>query len=323
MKRKISQIAVMTTGGDAPGMNAAIRAVVRTAIYHGLKVFGVERGYAGLINGCFRPMDLRAVSGIINRGGTILHTVRSPEFKTKSGQAKAVANLKSRGIDAAVVIGGNGSLCGARALHNAGILSMAIPATIDNDILGTDTTIGFDTAVNTAMEAIDKIRDTGFSHERVFVVEVMGRESGFIALEVGIASGAEMVLIPERVCSSGRICRELGLGRKRGKLSSIIVMAEGAGNPFKLAGHIRKHVGMEVRVSVIGHMQRGGTPTATSRLLAARFGCASVEALVKGNTGKAVGIRNGSLVFNNLNAVAGKTKRIDLNDYRLIKFLER
>jgi 6-phosphofructokinase 1 len=290
----IKTIGVVTPGGDAPGMNTAIRSVVRTAIFHGLRVMAIERGYAGLIGGDIHSMDLKSVSGIVNRGGTILHTVRCPEFKKKSFRKIAARQLKEHGIDALVIIGGNGSLGGAYDLQREfGIVSMVVPASIDNDIPCTDSTIGFDTAVNTALDAIDKIRDTAASHERIFIIEVMGRDNGFIALEVGLGAGAEIIMVPEVKCDFDRVCKRLREGLDRGKLSSIIVAAEGVCRGQDLAEYIIKKLKVDVRVTVLGHIQRGGSPSAESRALACKLGSAAVELLLKGKKNKLVGMQNG------------------------------
>ncbi len=308
----------MTTGGDAPGMNAAIRAIVRSAIFAKFDVVGVERGYEGLIDGCFKILDIRSVSNIINKGGTILHTVRSKRFRQKLWRKKAYSNLAEHNVDAVIVIGGDGSLHGSRIMYQeSGVPCIVIPATIDNDLALTDYTIGFDTAVNTAVDAIDKIRDTATSHERVFIVEVMGREHGFLPLEVGLVSGAEIILIPESKFILKDIIAKLENGRKRGKASSIIVMAEGAGDSSKLAQEISKNTGLEVRVSVLGHMQRGGTPSAFSRSLACLFGAEAVELLKKGLFNRMVGIANSKIVSFDIDKVLRSEKKIDQKKYAL------
>ncbi|MEK7375646.1 MAG: 6-phosphofructokinase [Candidatus Margulisiibacteriota bacterium] len=319
---KVKRIAVLTTGGDAPGMNAAIRSVVRTAIFNGIEVIGVERGYAGLIGGEMKSLDVKSVSGIINRGGTILHTVRSAEFKQKAYRHKAADNIKEHLIDALVVIGGDGSLHGSAALYREfKIPSVVIPATIDNDLPKTDYTIGFDTAVNTAVEAIDKIRDTATSHERIFIVEVMGREHGFIALEVGLVSGAEIVLIPEVKFSINSVINEIEKGHNRGKSSSIIVKAEGAGEEAKIAAEIRKKTGLEVRISVLGHVQRGGAPSAFSRMLACKFGSHAVHLLMAGRYNRMVAVNGNNITSFPIDEVLKSKKTIDLESYRLAKVL--
>jgi 6-phosphofructokinase 1 len=308
----IKTIGVVTPGGDAPGMNTAIRSVVRTAIYHGLRVMAIERGYAGLIGGDIHPMDLKSVSGIVNRGGTILHTVRCPEFRKKSFRKIAARQIKDHGIDALVIIGGNGSLGGAHELSKEyGVISMVVPASIDNDIPCTDATIGFDTAVNTALDAIDKIRDTAASHERIFIIEVMGRDNGFIALEVGLGAGAEIIMVPEVKCDFDRVCGRLKEGLDRGKLSSIIVVAEGVCPGQDMAEYIRKKLKVDVRVTVLGHIQRGGSPSANSRSLACTLGSAAVEYLIKGQKNKLVGMVNGKVSLTDYAIALRSKKTID------------
>lgn len=318
----IRKIGVITTGGDAPGMNATIRAVVRTGIYHNIEVVGIRRGWAGLIDGDLTPMDLKSVSGILNRGGTILHTVRCPDFKTQKGQEKAVWVIKTNKIDGLIVIGGDGSFHGARELNMKwDIPSIGVPVTIDNDIAGTDYSIGFDTAVNTALDAIDKIRDTAFSHERIFVIEVMGRRRGFLALEVGLAGGAEMALIPEVKVSARTVVEKVKKWRKAGKTSCIIVVAEGACDSHKIAKQIQEKTGLDTRISVLGHIQRGGSPTAFSRLLASRLGAAAVDVLLKGGHTKMVGMVSNKVVTRDIDGAWKYDKKIDLDVYKLIDIL--
>jgi len=322
---KMEQIAVMTSGGDAPGMNACLRAVVRTAIYKKLKVIGVKRGYEGLVNQEFVRMELRSVSGIINRGGTILKTVRSNQIKTPDGLEKACKSIVENRIDGLIVIGGDGSFKGAMHLYEKCRIPMVgIPATIDNDVAGTDYTIGFDTAVNTALQAIDKIRDTATSHERVFIVEVMGRSRGFIALEVGVASGAEFILIPEIKYDLNKICESLSTAYKRGKSSCIIVMAEGAGNAFAIADQIEKETGLEARVSVIGYIQRGGSPSYRSRMIASLFGKHAVEVILgmkQGDPPEVVGIRAEKVISYKMEYVLKNEKKINRELYELAQIL--
>lgn len=314
----IKRIALLTSGGDGPGMNAAIRAVVRRAIYHGLEVVGVCHGYRGLMAGDFVPMPATAVSGIINRGGTILFTARSPEFKTDHGQKKAVAAIKRNDIDAVIVIGGDGSLHGAHDLwHKWRVPTVGVPGSIDNDLCGTDYSIGFDTAVNTALDAIDKIRDTATSHDRIFVVEVMGRTVGFIALHVGLAGGAEAILLPEIPFEISKIGTTIKQGRKRGKESYIIVVAEGAARGIAVAADIEAITGAETRATVLGHVQRGGAPTAADRVLATRLGAAAVDAVVGGRFGVMAGIRADKVVLTRLETVWQEKKTIDTTLYDL------
>ncbi len=308
----MEKIGVITAGGDAPGMNAAIRSIVRTAIFHGLKVVGVEQGYAGLIKGKIRSLDARSVSGIINLGGTMLKTARCEKIKTEEGIRKAADTLKSNKIDGLIVIGGDGSFRGAGEIYKAsGIPVVGVPATIDNDVAGTDTTIGFDTAVNTALFTIDRIRDTATSHERVFLVEVMGRKRGFLALAVGFAEGAEFILIPEIKFDIEAICKKLKQGRKKGKTSEIIVMAEGAGDSSQIVKEIKERTRYDVRLTVLGHALRGGPPTAQSRVLANQFGAYAVELLLRGTKKRMVGIKGGKIISVDLEYSWQKTKEID------------
>ena len=321
-KKKIKSIAVVTPGGDAPGMNTAIRAVVRTGIYYGLKVWGIKQGWWGLMNGHVEELGPKSVSGIINKGGTILHTRRCPEFRDKKNRKIAYQELKSREIDGLVVIGGDGSLGASSVItKETGLPINVIPATIDNDIPGTDFTIGFDTAVNTALEAIDKIRDTATSHKRLFVVEVMGRRNGFIALDVGLSAGAEAILIPEVKYDIKKLVKQIKAGQERGKESYIIVVAEGAGDAIKICDQLKKQLKIEVRLSNLGHMQRGGTPTAFSRELACKLGAAAVELLLAGRAGNLVGAASDSVCVCPISRVAGKSKKIDLGQLRLANML--
>ena len=297
----MKRIGVLTSGGDSPGMNAAVRAVVRAAVYHGVEVFGIERGYQGLIDDKVCPLGARSVSGIINHGGTFLHTARCMEFYQAEGRAKAAETLKTHGIEGLVVIGGDGSYRGALALHaEHGIRCIGLPGTIDNDIGGTDYTIGYDTALNTAMEAIDRIRDTAQSHDRLFFVEVMGRHSGYIAMMSGIAGGAEDILVPETPTDINALTEHLRKGARAGKVSAIVVVAEGdeAGNAFEIAKKVAETSEFtDSRVAVIGHLQRGGRPTAFDRILASRVGIRAVEALLEDETGKMVGVSANSVVL--------------------------
>lgn len=321
----IRSLAVLTSGGDSAGMNPCIRAVVRYAIYNGLRVYGVYRGYKGLVNGEIFEMNVSSVGGIINKGGTILYTARLPEFKQYEVKKKAVENLEKLGIDALVVIGGDGSFRGAHELFkDFGLRVIGVPGTIDNDIKGTDYTIGYDTAINVAMEAIDKIRDTATSHERLFIVEVMGRNAGYIANAVGLASGAEDVLIPEVELNLEETIERIIQGRKRGKTSSIIVVSEGiktSMNILQLAGYIEGKTGFETRVTILGHLQRGGSPTALDRIYASRMGSYAVELLIRGDTDKMVGIVSDELVSIPLEEAFEKKKDFDESVYRLIKVL--
>lgn len=291
----MKKIAVLTSGGDAPGMNAAIRAVVRAAIYNGVEVVGIPRGFSGVMRGDTIPMNLGSVADIIQRGGTILYTARSEEFKTPEGQQQGVQSLRQAGVDGLVVVGGDGSFHGAQVLDRLGVATIGVPGTIDNDIPCTDETIGFDTAVQTAVEAIDKIRDTATSHERTFVVEVMGRHAGDLALTVGLAGGAESILIPEIPFQLEDVIAKLERGVARGKRHSIIVVAEGAGSGIEIGKYLQHHTGFDVRVTVLGHIQRGGPPTARDRMLASELGSHAVELLLAGEHGKMVGVERGQL----------------------------
>jgi 6-phosphofructokinase 1 len=325
--QKLKRIAVLTTGGDCPGLNAAIRAVVRTGIYYKIDVMGVRRGYQGLIDNDFISMPAESVSNILQRGGTILKTARSEKFKTDAGQKAAYENIKRNGIDALVVIGGDGSFRGMHQFTKQyPVRVIGIPKTIDNDIYGTDFSIGYDTAVNTVIQAVDKIRDTAASHDRLFFIEVMGREAGMIALTSGIAVGAEAILIPETKTKMEQLINILERGWKRKKASMIVIVAEGddAGGAYAIAKEVKKKFNeYDTRVSVLGHMQRGGSPTATDRLLAGRLGVAAVEALIDGRKDDMVGIVNNKVVFTPLEEVASKKKDIDVNLLRIAEILSR
>lgn len=315
MDTEISTIAVMTSGGDSPGMNAALRAVVRGANRYNLTVWGIYRGYQGLIEDKFVELDSEKVSNIIQRGGTILKSARSQEFRTEEGRTQAAVNLKNKGIDALVVIGGDGTFTGANLLskeHNIRVIG--IPATIDNDIIGTDETIGYDTALNTAIEAIDKIRDTADAHERMFLVEVMGRDAGFIALETGIAVGAELSLLPEELTSISDIKSQLKDMLKEQKRSSLVVVAEGdeTGGALKLAEKIKDDFAKyDLRVCILGHIQRGGSPSARDRVLASRLGASAINVLMEGHNEVMVGVVNNALKITPLRVAVAKKKGLD------------
>ncbi|MFO7152418.1 MAG: 6-phosphofructokinase [Bacillota bacterium] len=317
----MKRIGVLTSGGDAPGMNAAIRAVVRSAIFNGVEVYGIKRGYTGLLAKDYAEMSLRSVGDIIHRGGTILRTARSEEFKTKEGVEKALKNIEELGIEGLVVIGGDGSFRGALELAKRGVPVIGIPGTIDNDIPCTDYTIGFDTAVNTVVEAVNKIRDTATSHERTFIIEVMGRESGYIALYSGLACGAETILIPEKPYTMKDLCDKIMNGYKRGKLHSIIILAEGAGNAYEVRDKIKEITGLESRIIVLGHLQRGGTPTAFDRIVASKMGGKAVELLLEGISGKMVGWVKGEIVVVDLEKVFSTKKPFDDELYELANVL--
>jgi 6-phosphofructokinase 1 len=325
---KIKKLAVLTSGGDAPGMNVAIRAVVRTAIYNGLEVVGVKEGYSGMINNDFIPMASKNVSDIISKGGTILKTARCEEFRTKEGRQIAYDNAKAQGIDALVVIGGDGSFQGAKLFSEEfDIPTVGIPGTIDNDLFGTDSTIGYDTALNTVIEAIDKIRDTATSHKRMFFVEVMGRDAGFLALRSGIGSGAEAILIPEVHTPYEKLKTYLNDKTKGHKSSSIVIVAEGAegmkeGGVFKLAERVKAdYPELDIRVSVLGHMQRGGAPSAFDRVLASQLGRAAVEALLDAQQSIMVGIQNNKVTHVPFNQAIKNKKSVNLDLLALSEIL--
>lgn len=312
MNEPIKKIAVLTSGGDAPGMNAAIRAVVRACTYYRVDCIGVYRGYQGLIEGDFEVLAARQVSNIINKGGTILKSARSAEFRTVEGRAKAFENLKKAGVGALVIIGGDGTFTGGlKFIEEFNFPVVGIPGTIDNDIYGTDNTIGYDTALNTVVEVIDKIRDTASSHNRLFFIEVMGRDAGFIALNAGIGAGAEEILIPEKNLGLDRLVESLSRSREKGKTSSIVVVSEGdkiGKNVFELADYIKeKYPFYDIRVSVLGHMQRGGSPSCYDRVLASRLGVAAVETLLDRTSGVMVGVTN------NVVTSVGFNKAIKMN----------
>ncbi|MDQ0862351.1 6-phosphofructokinase [Bacillus sp. V2I10] len=321
----MNKIAVLTSGGDAPGMNTAIRAVVRRGIFKGLDVVGVQNGYKGLMNGEFVSMDLGSVGDIIHRGGTILQSTRCQEFKEAEGQQQALAQLEKEGIDGLIVIGGNGTFEGARKLTAKGFPTIGIPGTIDNDIAGTEYTIGFDTAVNTAVEAIDKIRDTAASHERTYVVEVMGRDAGDIALWAGMCAGAESIIIPEADHDVDDVIDRIKQGYKRGKTHSIIVVAEGAfngvGKGIEIGRVIRERTGFDTKVTILGHLQRGGSPSAYDRMMSSQMGAKAVDLLVESEKGVMVGLKNGKLIHSPFEEAAKEKHSVDLSIYHLARSL--
>lgn len=317
----MKKIGVLTSGGDSPGMNAAIRAVVRKAIFHGLEVYGIYHGYAGLISGKIEKLELGSVGDIIHRGGTMLYTARCEEFKTLEGQKKGIEQLKKHGIEGLVVIGGDGSYRGAKKLTEHGFPCVGVPGTIDNDIPGTDFTVGFDTALNTVIDAIDKIRDTATSHERTYVIEVMGRHAGDIALWSGLAGGAESILIPEADFEMDDIIARLKRGHERGKKHSIIIVAEGVGSGVEIGKKIQEMTNFETRVSVLGHIQRGGSPTAFDRVLASRLGAFAVELLLNNQGGRCVGIQNNQLVHHDMLEILDQKHTIEQKMYQLSKEL--
>ncbi|MFC5529137.1 6-phosphofructokinase [Cohnella yongneupensis] len=313
----VKKIAVLTSGGDSQGMNAAVRAVVRSGLYRGLEVFGIQRGYQGLLNQDLRPMDLRSVGDIIQRGGTILQTARCKEFMTPEGQQRGADVLREHDIDGLVVIGGDGSYQGANKLSKLGIKTMGLPGTIDNDIPFTDFTIGFDTAVSIVVDAINKLRDTMTSHERSSVVEVMGRHCGDIALYAGLASGAEAILVPEVPFDVKEISLRMKDNFLKGKRHGIVVVAEGVGSGEDIARGITEFSGIEPRVTVLGHIQRGGSPTHNDRILASQLADYAVQKLQEGDSGKAIGIIKGEFVATDIDKVVSTKKSFNIDLYNL------
>jgi 6-phosphofructokinase 1 len=325
MEKKVTKIGVMTSGGDSPGMNAAIRAVVRTGIYNGLEVYGIMRGYSGLIENDIHQMDSRSVANIIQRGGTILKTARSKAFITPEGRKIAYDHLKQHGIDGLVIIGGDGSFKGAQTFSNEyDIPCIGLPGTIDKDIAGTDVTIGFDTAVNTAVEAIDKIRDTMDAHDRLFIVEVMGRDAGYIALHSGIATGAENILIPENKTDIEELISSLTEKEKRKKLVNLVVVAEGGeyGDANKLANIIKERIpSADIRVCILGHIQRGGSPSCEDRLIASHMGYYAVESLLIGRHNVMIGVVNNKIHYTPLDKAVKEKQKIGQEWMKIVKIL--
>ena len=314
----MKSIAVLTSGGDAPGMNPAVRAVVRTACQRGIKVYGVDRGYTGLINGDIHEMNLRSVSDIITRGGTILYSARCPEFKTEEGLQKAVATCIKFGIDGMVIIGGDGSFRGARDLSLRGIPCIGLPGTIDNDISCTDYTIGYDTCLNTIVQMVDRIRDTSESHDRCTVVEVMGRGAGYLALEAGIAVGATSIIVPEVEYDIERdVIARIREFQKTGKKHFVVIVAEGVGGTAEIAKKIEAETGVESRATILGHVQRGGSPTARDRIMASQMGSRAVDLLTQGIGNRVIGIRDNKIVDFDIFEALKMTKTIDMKDYEL------
>lgn len=322
----IQRIAVLTSGGDAPGMNAAIRSVVRCAVSKGWTTYGIRNGYQGLINGTFEPMGTREVGGIMQRGGTILGSARCEEFKTVDGREQAIRNLNIRGIDALVVIGGNGTQSGSAALSDMGFPVVGIASTIDNDLYGSDVTIGVDTALNIALEAIDRLKVTASSHQRAFIVEVMGRNCGYIALMSGLAGGAEAVTLPEFDTDVEELAKTLRLAYEHGKSHAIIVAAEGAKyNAAALTEYFKTNQerhGFSIRSTILGHVQRGGEPTAADRVLGSKFGMGAVEAISHGEFGVLVGIHDNHIITTPYSEVVGKSKPLDEELLLLMKVLD-
>lgn len=317
----MKRIAVLTSGGDAPGMNAAVRAVVRYAIYNEIEVYGVQRGYKGLMEGELFPMSISSVGDIIQRGGTILKSARSLEFKTPEGQKDAINVLNVYKIDGLVVIGGDGSFRGAQKLSEQGVPAIGVPGTIDNDLAYTDFTIGFDTAVNTALDAISKLRDTSSSHERVSIVEVMGRNCGDIALYAGLGGGAEAILVPEVPYDIDEICKKLIESKRRGKTQSIIVVSEGAASSIKIGEEISAKTGMETRTTILGHIQRGGSPSGADRILATKMGAEAVECLLQGKRARVIGIKANKIFDMDIDEALEEKQYFDIEMHNLSKIL--
>ncbi|MCT4507278.1 MAG: 6-phosphofructokinase [Tepidibacter sp.] len=317
----MKKIALLTSGGDAPGMNAAVRAVARSAIYNGCKVYGVNRGYRGLIDGDLFEMELSSVGDIIHRGGTILKSARCLEFIEEEGRKKALNVLRVFGIDGLVVIGGDGSFKGAQKLSEMGFPAIGVPGTIDNDLAYTDYTIGFDTALNTVIDAISKIRDTSYSHERLSIIEVMGRHCGDIALYAGLAGGAEIIIIPESDYNEDDICKKLIQSKNRGKAHSIIMLAEGVGGSRDLAQRIKDKTGIESRATILGHIQRGGSPSAFDRIIASQMGAKAVELLINGKSSRVVGIKNNSIIDMDIHEALAMERKLDKDIYKLVDIL--
>ncbi len=306
----MKRIGILTSGGDSPGMNSALRASVRAALALGWKVIGIHRGYSGLINEEFQELDSRSVSGILQFGGTILQTARSKEFFLDEGRRKAADIIRKNGIDALVVIGGNGSLTGALKLHELGVITVGIPGSIDNDLYGTDMAIGVDTALNTIIQAVDKIKDTASSHDRAFIIEVMGRESGYLAVMSAMASGAEFAIVPEVPYDIKVISEKLRRRYEEKRSNSIIIVAEGATSAYQIEKELRDEVGFETRVTVLGHIQRGGSPTVFDRIIASQFGYFAIDFLKKGGSGNMVGLVNDNIVFTPYQEAISKVKPI-------------
>ncbi len=325
MSSEIKKIAVFTSGGDAPGMNAGIRAVVRACVYHNIEVFGVYRGYDGLIENDIVKLNARSVSNIIQRGGTILKSARCDEFRTPEGRQKAYENLKNRNIDALIAIGGNGTFTGLHVFYEQfGIPAICLPGTIDNDLPGMDYTIGYDTATNTAVEAIDKIRDTALSHNRLFFIEVMGRHSGYIAINSGIAGGAVSIVIPEAETPIDELIAQLDVGAENNKKSSLVVVAERgqSGSVWEIADQVKEKAPYyDIKVTILGHLQRGGSPTYFDRVLASRLGVAAVEGLLEGKKDVMIGVKDNQIVYVDFDRVNNQRHEIDDESLRLAKIL--
>ncbi|MDR0616480.1 MAG: 6-phosphofructokinase [Synergistaceae bacterium] len=317
----MKRIGILTSGGDAPGMNAAIRSVTRTAIYNGMEVIGFRRGYEGLLEGDVIPLSVSSVGGIVHRGGTILRTARCERFTKPEGVREGLQRLKEYDIDALVVIGGDGSFHGAYELHKLGFPVVGIPGTIDNDIAGTDCTIGFDTACNTALQCIEKLRDTASSHERLFLVEVMGRNAGFLALEAAVAAGAEYAMVPEVPFDLDLLCKKLRYAKERGKSHSLIIVAEGVMPASELQSLLKDTGGYDARITVLGHIQRGGSPSSFDAVLASRLGAGAIDALIRGEFGTMVGRINGEIVASPIQVSWEQKKKLDTGMMELVEIL--
>lgn len=314
-------IGILTSGGDAPGMNAAIRSIVRTAIYNNLKVLGIKQGYNGLLNGEIEEMNLSSVADIIHRGGTMLRSARCDEFKTEEGLEKALNVIRVFGIDGLIILGGDGTFKGAEKLWEKGVPTICIPCTIDNDMGYTDYTIGFMTAVETVVDAMGKVRDTSTSHGRANIIEVMGRDCGDIALYAGLAGGAESIIVPEVELDIADVCRRIIQGRNRGKLHHIIVLAEGIGNAYEVAKTIERKTNAETRVTILGHIQRGGSPTSFDRIMASKMGHKALKLLLEGESGKALGIRCNEIIYMDLKEALTLEKKLNMEMYEMAKIL--
>ncbi|SHE69605.1 6-phosphofructokinase [Clostridium fallax] len=317
----MNKIAILTSGGDAPGMNAAVRAVVRMALYHGLEVYGIEQGYKGLLNSEIFKMDRKSVSDIIQRGGTVLRTARCPEFKNEEVRKHAANILKEKDIDALVVIGGDGSFTGAKLLSKLGVKTIGLPGTIDNDLAYTDFTIGFDTAINTVMDAIHKLRDTSTSHDRVSIIEVMGRNCGDIALYSGLAGGAEAIIVPEVGFDKDELCKTILEGKSKGKQHNLVVLAEGVGGAEELAKYVEDVTGLDARATILGHIQRGGSPTVSDAVLASRLGARAVELLMEGKTCRVVGIKDNKIIDMDIDEALAVERKFDKDLYDVATIL--
>lgn len=317
----MKKIAILTSGGDAPGMNAAVRAVVRAGLHYGLEVYGVEQGYKGLLNGEIFKMDRKSVSDIIQRGGTVLRTARCPEFKNEEVRKHGAQILKEKDIDALVVIGGDGSFTGAKLLSKLGVKTIGLPGTIDNDLAYTDFTIGFDTAVNTVIDAISKIRDTSTSHDRVSIIEVMGRNCGDIALYAGLAGGAESIIVPEVGFNREELCKTILDGKSKGKQHNLVILAEGVGGAEELAKYVEDVTGLDARATILGHIQRGGSPTAFDTILASRLGVKAVQLLMEEKTCRVVGIKDNKIIDMDIDEALAIERKFDDELYEIAQIL--